>query len=489
MATPNIVKISDRPHPTFKKHPYKSLEVDPLGAFSSVPHGVLHTEDIRVYIHANFEDFGESKLMDIYHKQLIDDSFEIKPQYKAIRDKHFAQCIHFPYFEEDEWVRYVLSRVHDNFLWLNKPFKITKDAIRAITGLHSSGGLPVLKSVKNQTVSDATRSKFDKRAMTVEDITEPDVKFASMIIGYKIYHSSRENSVPGTAIYTAYQMLKENADYDLCELLVNQLFENLQIKKDKKNSFKYGNLILCLFFYYMNELPRSSGWIWQNDRPVAIQIRDYLHGLGDAKARKIALWGYFKNFQSMMHARERIPQSLVEKYRDTVCFMVETDQCLMEAVEPRTVWIMPMGYEVDEQIVELHVQHMLSQPKDPKAERFGTFEELSIKIHVELKELEIKRKVRKEVEHIAQGLGIPKEALDVNWEKRRKAEEEKKEAEKKSKKSTLVETSTRTKSSKGSTPVTTKGSKISKLEGQTSGKGEKRSKIKATRAYTSQKDA
>jgi len=38
---------------------------------------------------------------------------------------------------------------------------------------------------------------------------------------------------------------------------------------------------------------------------------------------------------------------------------------------------------------------MLSQPKDPKAERFGTFEELSIKIHVELREPEIKRKVRK----------------------------------------------------------------------------------------------
>jgi len=55
-------------------------------------------------------------------------------------------------------------------------------------------------------------------------------------------------------------MLRENADYDLCDLLLNQLLENLQkIKKDKKNSFKYACLILCLFFYYMNELPGSSG--------------------------------------------------------------------------------------------------------------------------------------------------------------------------------------------------------------------------------------
>jgi len=56
-----------------------------------------------------------------------------------------------------------------------------------------------------------------------------------------------------------------------------------------------------------------------------------------------------------------------------VCFMVDNDQCLMEAVEPRIVWIRPMGYEVDEKILELHIQHLLSQPKDPKAERFGTY--------------------------------------------------------------------------------------------------------------------
>jgi len=67
MATLNVVKIIDRPRPKFKKHPYKSLEVDPLGAFSSILHGVLHVEDVRAYIHANIEEFGESKLMDIYH--------------------------------------------------------------------------------------------------------------------------------------------------------------------------------------------------------------------------------------------------------------------------------------------------------------------------------------------------------------------------------------------------------------------------------------
>lgn len=53
--------------------------------------------------------------------------------------------------------------------------------------------------------------------------------------------------------------------------------------------------------------------------------------------------------------------------------MVEVDQCLMEAVKPRTICIMPMGYEVEEQILEMYAQHLLSKSIDTSKERFGTF--------------------------------------------------------------------------------------------------------------------
>lgn len=149
----------------------------------------------------------------------------------------------------------MLRRIHDESIWLSKPFMITKDAISVVTGLCSSSELPGLKYVKNQVVTDTTRSRFDKRAMTINDILEYDVKFASMVIGYKIYHSSQENSVSSTAIYAAYEMVKKNKEYDLCELLWSELMNNLtKIKQEKKNTFKYGTFILCLFFYYMNEV-------------------------------------------------------------------------------------------------------------------------------------------------------------------------------------------------------------------------------------------
>lgn len=60
MDTPLILDIIERSHPKFKKDPYKYMEDDLEGEFSSVPHSVLHVEDIREYIHANIEELGGS---------------------------------------------------------------------------------------------------------------------------------------------------------------------------------------------------------------------------------------------------------------------------------------------------------------------------------------------------------------------------------------------------------------------------------------------
>lgn len=59
--------------------------------------------------------------------------------------------------------------------------------------------------------------------MKISTIKEDDVKFSPMVIGYKVYQSNRLNSVPRTAIHVAYQMVKEDAHYDLCSVLLEEL--------------------------------------------------------------------------------------------------------------------------------------------------------------------------------------------------------------------------------------------------------------------------
>lgn len=76
-----------------------------------------------------------------------------------------------------------------------------------------------------------TNTKFDKFSLMVNGIDDPMVKYASMMIGYKIFYKNRENLVSTTVIHTTHQMVKEGLDFDLCEISRLQLMENLQKKK------------------------------------------------------------------------------------------------------------------------------------------------------------------------------------------------------------------------------------------------------------------
>ena len=66
-----------------------------------------------------------------------------------------------------------------------------------------------------------------------------------------------------------------------------------------------------------------------------------------------------KGFQAKMKRRYRILPALVEKYKEDICFMVETNFKCMEAVVPRVKFIEPMGYEMSEELIEGYAQIIL----------------------------------------------------------------------------------------------------------------------------------
>lgn len=98
-----------------------------------------------------------------------------------------------------------------------------------------------------------------------------------------------------------------------------------------------------------------------------------------------------------MKNRVRIPKEIVEKYKDTICFMVNKDECMMETIHPRTVWIMPMGYEVDEATLDPYAQHLLKAPVDEKEEKIGIAQEKGLKVHQE----QVAPNIRKKMTRVA----------------------------------------------------------------------------------------
>lgn len=96
-------------------------------------------------------------------------------------------------------------------------------------------------------------------------------------------------------------MLKEDKKYDLCEILWSDLLRNLnKINHDKKHVFEFGTLIIYLYFYFMNDILSVQKVKWVYDRPMGVQIKETLHGLGVATVQNGILWRYFKTLQSMM---------------------------------------------------------------------------------------------------------------------------------------------------------------------------------------------
>ena len=71
-----------------------------------------------------------------------------------------------------------------------------------------------------------------------------------------------------------------------------------------------------------------------------------------------------------MKKRYRIPPALVEKYKDELCFMVETYFTCMEVVVPWVKVIETMGYEMSLDLIEGYAHIFLHY----KIESIGDFE-------------------------------------------------------------------------------------------------------------------
>lgn len=98
----------------------------------------------------------------------------------------------------------MLSRIHAEFIWLDQPYKITPEEIRAVTCLNQIIDKPGIQKVTNPTVNKLIDAEFDGRSMKINTIKDDDAKFVVMVISYKVYQSNRLNSVFDTAIHATY---------------------------------------------------------------------------------------------------------------------------------------------------------------------------------------------------------------------------------------------------------------------------------------------
>ena len=165
---------------------------------------------------------------------------------------------------------------YDGFIWLERgPIKITKRIIHKVTRFPTLDWPRALRSDAKKVIEKNTGAKWNKRGMTIDTITNPLINFVVRVISHKFYQSSRLNSVPCIAMDIGYKMVKRVHTYDLAELQLQQIIENLgAIRRTKGAQCKFCSILVCMFFYVQNEFPSFGKVEWKTNRSVAVKINE-----------------------------------------------------------------------------------------------------------------------------------------------------------------------------------------------------------------------
>ena len=87
-----------------------------------------------------------------------------------------------------EWIRVVLSRIHDRCLWLEDgPIKLYKRIIHKVTRYPTLERPKTLRSDSKEAIEKNIGAKWNKRGMTIDTINDPLVEFVVRVISHKFY--------------------------------------------------------------------------------------------------------------------------------------------------------------------------------------------------------------------------------------------------------------------------------------------------------------
>lgn len=191
---------------------------DLAGALSIIFDKFVMVQDVHRFYNCKIGAIGDLEIYNAYDK--LCEKKILKDEFSIIERKGLTKALEFPIVFKVEWVRIVLSKIHDGAFWLEMELvKFTKKAVHRVTGIPTLDRPKTLRSDKKEVIEKNTGAKWNNRGMTIDTIIEPLLDFSVRIISHKFYQSSRLNSVPCIAVDVAYKLVKKDHTYDLAELM------------------------------------------------------------------------------------------------------------------------------------------------------------------------------------------------------------------------------------------------------------------------------
>jgi len=114
---------------------------------------------------------------------------------------------------------------------------------------------------------------------------------------------------------------------------------------------------------------------------------------------------YFEEFKQRMKMMMRIPEELVTRYYNDICFLADTDNTFVQALKLRKAWLEGFDYEIYSDLLNANIVALLKEEIDTKAESFGKYEEAKAKITMNIKIASKEKKMKRMIEDLEEKLG------------------------------------------------------------------------------------
>ena len=88
-----------------------------------------------------------------------------------------------------------------------------------------------------------------------------------------------------------------------------------------------------------------------------------------------------KTFQNEMRQRFRIAPIIVDRFKEDICVMVDTDFTYIQVVEPQETFLDPLGYELNDETTVRYIDLLLKSEKDKVEYKFGTYDKITQSAH------------------------------------------------------------------------------------------------------------
>ena len=143
-----------------------------------------------------------------------------KQEFEYLRDNDLIKFLFYYEFDNEEWTRIILGRIHDGNFWLgNNVVEIYTNFIHEVTRLCNEGSIPVNEKNVKKLVSNNTKILYKGKGMVINKVRQHDGIFISRIISTRICYGSREDDMAFGFIQEAYKICVDKEKVNLCEIL------------------------------------------------------------------------------------------------------------------------------------------------------------------------------------------------------------------------------------------------------------------------------